>query len=108
MRVSLRLSSGERWRYGIANVDVAAFARALAVAGGAPSLAGPACAPAYAQARMGIRRGRLGRPFVKLVLLPFVLALLALRRHQHIAYGSMFGEYCTFGSGACLEGFALG
>jgi apolipoprotein N-acyltransferase len=101
------LSSGEHWRYGIANVDLAALACALAAAGGAPSLAGPAWATAYAQARLGLRRDRLKRPFVKLVLLPFVLALLAFRRHQHIAYGSTFGECCTFGSGACLEGFAL-
>jgi apolipoprotein N-acyltransferase len=44
---------------------------------------------------------------VRFVLLPFVLALPTFRVHQHIANSSTFGGYCTFGLGACLEGFAL-
>jgi apolipoprotein N-acyltransferase len=105
--VSLRLSSGERWRYGIANVDAAAFARTLAAAGGAPTLVAPSWAATYARAALAIRRGRLDRPIAKFVLFPFVLAMPAFRLHQHIAYGSTFGEYYTFGLSAYLKGFAL-
>jgi apolipoprotein N-acyltransferase len=41
------------------------------------------------------------------VLFPLVLAIPAFRLHQHIAYGSAFGEYYTFGLRAYLTTFAL-
>lgn len=105
--VSLRLGSGERWPYGIANVDPTAFARALAAAGGRATLAGPAWAAAYAHAVRGVRRGRLHHPLAKFGLLPLLLAIPAFRLHQHIAYGSTFGEWTTFGALAYLKGFVL-
>lgn len=104
----LRLATGERWRYGIAVADPAALARALQAAGGASSpqpLSGPAWA--YLAARASVRRGRLDHPVAKFVLLPFVLAIPAFQLHQHIAYGSAFGEFYTFGLRAYLKGFAL-
>jgi apolipoprotein N-acyltransferase len=106
--VRLRLASGERWRYGLALDDPAALARALAAAGAALAQEGaPSRATTYALARLAIRRGRLDRPLAKFVVFPLALALPAFRLHQHIAYGSAFGEYHTFGLKAYLTTFAL-
>jgi apolipoprotein N-acyltransferase len=105
---SLRLGSGERWRYGLAHTDPAALARTLAAAGGAPAQQSTSShAMTYAQASGAIRRGRLDQPLAKFVLLPLALAIPAFRLHQHIAYGSTFGEYYTFGLTAYLSSFAL-
>jgi apolipoprotein N-acyltransferase len=105
---SLRLASGERWRYGLGHVDSIALARALAAAGGAAAQdSTPSSATTYAQARAAIRRGRLDRPFAKFVVFPLALAIPAFRLHQHIAYGSAFGEYYSFGLAAYLKTFAL-
>ena len=49
----------------------------------------------------------LDRPLVKFGLFPLLLAIPAFRLHQHIAYGSTFGEYHTFGLQAYLTTFAL-
>ena len=78
-------------------------------AGGAPLQEGPPSrATAYRAGRAWrCRRGRLDHPLAKFVLLPLVLAIPAFRLHQHIAYGSAFGEYYTFGLVAYLKGFAL-
>ena len=54
-----------------------------------------------------MQRGRLDHPIAKFVLFPLVLAIPAFRLHQHIAYGSAFGEYYTFGLTAYLTTFAL-
>jgi len=67
----------------------------------------PARAAVFAQDRLAIRRGRLDHPLAKFVLFPLVLAIPAFRLHQHIAYGSTFGEYYTFGLTAYLTTFAL-
>ena len=105
---TLRLASGERWRYGLAHADPTALARALAAAAGAPAQESPPSrATAYAQARLAIRRGRFDRLLAKFVLFPFALAIPAFRLHQHIAYGSAFGEYYTFGLAAYLTSFVL-
>src|SRR5205085_7951338 len=50
---------------------------------------------------------RLDHPLVKFVLFPLLLALPAFRLHQHIAYGSTFGEYTTFGLTPYLTTLAL-
>lgn len=105
---SLRLVSGERWRYGLALANPTTLARALALTGGAPTQEStPSRETTYAKARLAIRRGRLDHPFVKFVLFPIALALPAFRLHQHIAYGSSFGEYYTFGLKAYLTAFSL-
>jgi apolipoprotein N-acyltransferase len=103
---SLRLASGERWRYGLAHADPVALARALVAAGGSQERTASR-ATTYVQARLAIRRGRLDHPLAKFVLFPFALAVPAFRLHQHIAYGSAFGEYYTFGLTAYLTTFAL-
>lgn len=105
---SLRLASGERWHYGVAFADPFALALALRAAGGAALReVPPSRATLYARARLAIRRGRLGRPLAKFVLLPLALAIPAFRLHQHIAFGSALGEYYTFGLMAYLKGLAL-
>ena len=103
----LRLATGKRWTYGIAVADPFAFARGLQVAGARLQEAPPSRASLYAGARLAIRRGRLQQPVAKFVLLPLALAIPAFRLHQHIAYGSAFGEFYTFGLMAYLEAFAL-
>jgi len=107
--VWLRLSSGERWRYGLGHADPAAFTQALAAAGAvlARENTPPARATLYSRSRQAVRRGRLDRPLARFVVFPFLLALPAFRLHQHIAYGSAFGEYYTFGLAAYLRTFAL-
>jgi apolipoprotein N-acyltransferase len=61
----------------------------------------------YAQVRLASRHGRLDRPLAKFGLLPLALAIPAFRLHQHIAYGSAFGELYSFGLKAWLSTFAL-
>jgi apolipoprotein N-acyltransferase len=105
--VTLQLASGRRWRYGLALADPLAFERAVrgphAIAHGGSD----ARAFTHAHARAVARRGRLHHPLAKFVLLPLLLAIPAFRLHQHIAYGSAFGEYYTFGLPAYVEAFAL-
>ena len=104
----LRQATGARWRFGVARIDPADLARALAVAGGPPAAEGGITRwTTYARARLAARRGRLDRPLVKFVLFPLVLAIPAFRLHEHIAYGSAFGEYYTFGLAAYLTTFLL-
>ena len=106
--VSLRLVSGERWRYELALAHPAALARAVAAASGSAIGQGePSRASMYATVSVAWRRGRLDRPLVKFGLFPLLLAIPAFRLHQHIAYGGTFGEYLTFGLRAYLTTFAL-
>jgi apolipoprotein N-acyltransferase len=104
---SLRLVSGDRWRYGIALADPTALARALISAGAPTEEVTPSRATTYAKARLAIRRGRIDQPFAKFFLFSIVLALPTFRLHQHIAYGNGFGEYYTFGLMAYITSFAL-
>jgi apolipoprotein N-acyltransferase len=106
--LSLRLASGERWRYGLALSRPDAFARLLAPAGVTRARGAPASAARrYGQAAQALRRNRLDAPWIKFGLLPLLLALPAFRLHQHIAYGGTFGEYLTFGLKAYLTTFGL-
>ena len=59
------------------------------------------------QFRRAVPRTRIERPLAKFVLFPLVLAIPAFRLHEHIAYGSSFGEYVAFGPAAYLTAFAL-
>jgi apolipoprotein N-acyltransferase len=104
---SLRLASGARWRYGLALARPDALARALAAAGAATGAQAASPAATYARAREAVRHGLLDSPLAKFGLLPLVLAIPAFRLHQHIAYGSAFGELYTFGLKAWLTTFTL-
>jgi apolipoprotein N-acyltransferase len=103
----LRLSSGDRWRFGIAGASPAALRAALVAAGAAVQALPTSRWSAYLEARAAAARSRLEHPLVKFVLLPLVLAIPAFRLHQHIAYGSGLGEFYTFGLKAYAEAFGL-
>ncbi|HWS78871.1 MAG TPA: hypothetical protein VN205_10920, partial [Thermomonas sp.] len=47
------------------------------------------------------------QPLLKFGLFPLLLALPAFRLHQHIAYGSSFGEYHAFGLQAYLSALLI-
>ncbi|WGG52626.1 apolipoprotein N-acyltransferase [Rugamonas sp. DEMB1] len=106
--LALRLASGRRWRYGLALARPIALADAMAGAGGPPlAPRGGAMLYAYAQARQALRRWKLDHPLSKFVLFPLALAIPAFHLHQHIAYGSAFGEYYSYGLKAYLGAFML-
>ena len=101
--LALTLTSGERWRHGLALARPEALARALAPARDASAHArASSTAARYAHAAQALRRSRLAHPLVKFGALPLLLAIPAFRLHQHIAYGGTFGEYLTFGWKAYL------
>ncbi|HLL18578.1 MAG TPA: apolipoprotein N-acyltransferase, partial [Rubrivivax sp.] len=115
------LATGQRWRYGVVHADAAELWRALhpqdgAVAGRSTSestSSAASAAAAYAQACLVVRKERLQRlrrlhhPIIKFAFFPLLLAMPAFRMHQHIAYGSAFGEYYTFGLAAYTTTLAL-
>ncbi|NHZ81411.1 apolipoprotein N-acyltransferase [Massilia sp. CCM 8695] len=106
--ISLQLACGRRYALALANPGV--LAGALGAAGCSPlqeTTRTRAAMQAYARAGLAIRRSRLDHPFAKFVLLPLALALPAFHLHQHISYGSAFGEYYSFGLKAYLTAFAL-
>ncbi|WP_444846383.1 apolipoprotein N-acyltransferase [Duganella caerulea] len=106
--VALRLATGQRWRYGLTMSNPVAFAAALAGAGVPRGVERTGAAMGvYARARLALRRRKLDLPLAKFILLPLALAIPAFHLHQHIAYGSAFGEYYTFGLKAYLLAFAL-
>jgi len=101
--IALLLSSGARWPLGLAVADPAAWAHRFGATAPAPSRAWAA----YVHAREAMLRASPRRAAMTFVVLPLLLALPAFRLHQHIAYGSGFGEAYTFGVGAWLATFAL-
>jgi len=105
----LRLSSGQRWRQGIAIRDPMAWIDAMIRAGANPALidAFPGRIGQYFRVRASVRRGRLDHPLAKFVLFPLVPMLPAFRLHQYIAYGGTFGEYQSFGLQAYLSAFGI-
>ncbi|MBA5605301.1 apolipoprotein N-acyltransferase [Duganella sp. FT3S] len=106
--LSLRLHTGRRWRYGLALTNADARAAARAATAGRPVQQSLRAVPqVYAQTSLAIRRSRLDHPLPKYILLPLALALPAFHLYQHIAYGSAFGEYYSFGLKAYLSAFAL-
>ncbi|WP_137936508.1 apolipoprotein N-acyltransferase [Chitinivorax sp. B] len=106
--LTLRLTSGERWRYGLALHNPSILAQALAMSGTTfqPSKA-PSFLTSFTRAREAAKPGRIAHPTVKFLLFPLLLALPAFNLHQHIAYGSLLGEYYTFGPKAYLTTLAL-
>lgn len=104
----LRLASGARWRHAlVVPGNPAALAQAMAGQGVAAAPIGPSRLALLEHARQAIRRGWLEQPLARYLLLPLALALPAYYLHQHIAYGSGFGEYTAFGLRAYVSGLAL-
>ncbi len=122
--VSLRLVSGATWHGALARVDAIGLQAALAARAvqteqpAHQGVAGDSAAPVrpvsptwaarWAQACLAPRGKRwLHHAATKFVLFPLLLAMPAFRLHQHIAFGSSFGEVQMFGIVAYAKGFAL-
>ena len=105
--VSLKLLSGRSLN--IATADPSALVQALLEAGAslefAPALSRRALV--FAHLRASTPRWRIDHPAIKFLLFPLVPALPAFRLHQHIAYGSTFGEYYSFGLKAYLSALLI-
>lgn len=111
--VGLRLGTGERWALGLVQTDpltcCAALQHAVFRAGG-PALSTPRAtlATAHAQAKeTAACRGWVAHGLARFGLLPLLLALPAFRLHQHITYGSAWGQALTEGLLAYAASFAL-
>lgn len=105
--VAVRLSSGAHWHYALALGNPATLLSAVAGQGVAEGAIAPSRLALLARARQAIRRGWLDHPLARYCLLPLALALPAYYLHQHIAFGSGFGEYTAFGLKAYASGLAL-
>ncbi|WP_229448106.1 apolipoprotein N-acyltransferase [Massilia sp. CF038] len=102
----LQLTSGARWRYGLASVRPQELAALLTGAAASPPQS-RALMQTYTHAALATPRSRLDHPLAKYVLLPLALAIPAFHLQQQIAYGGAFGEYYSFGLKAYLSAFAL-
>lgn len=107
--VDVRLAEGPWWTYGLKSNRPHALQRMLAATGVPVRLEGRfATALAdRAQARAEAGRPRLDHALAKFALFPLLLALVAFRLHQIIAFGGTFGEYYSYGLGAYLSGLLI-
>ncbi|QWF18875.1 hypothetical protein [Lysobacter capsici] len=107
--VDVRLAAGPWWRWSLAATRPQALQRMLAATGLSIRLEGGfANALAdLAQTRADARRRRLDHPLVKFALFALLLALVAFRLHQIIAFGGVFGEYYSYGLAAYLTGLLI-
>lgn len=105
----LRLASGQRWRHGIALARPRAVLNALSRAGTsfAPGRTGAASIMALAELRVAEPRRWFDHAWMKFVVFPLPLALVAFRLHQYIAFGGPFGEYHAHGLQAYLTGLLI-
>ena len=107
--VDLRLAAGPYWTRGLALVPPLSLRRLLAAAGVADRGEGRWAdgLAELAQTRADARRPRLDHGLAKFALFPLLLALVAFRLHQIIAFGGVLGEYYTFGLRAYLSGLLI-
>lgn len=103
----LRLASGERWSHGLAGVHARDLQQALAARGSPATLDDSGWTGRWNQARRHTPPSRFDHPALKFGLLPLALAVPAFRMHQHIAFGSSFGEWQAFGPWVFFKGFGL-
>ncbi|MGJ7901192.1 apolipoprotein N-acyltransferase [Lysobacter sp. 1R34A] len=106
--VDLRLSTGPLWTRSLVLTRPQALRRLLAT--GVPIVWEGRFAAARAelvQHRADAHRRRLDHPLVKFALFPLLLALVAFRLHQVIAFGGTFGEYYSYGLAAYLTGLLI-
>jgi apolipoprotein N-acyltransferase len=105
--VHVELDSGARRALALEPVE--SLLRALRAAGAPVVLRGPAAKglACHAQARHAARSRWLDHPLLKFGAFSLLLALPAFRLHQHIAFGSTFGEMHSAGVGAWFLGLAL-
>lgn len=107
--VDVRLAAGPWWTRSLALSRPIALQRMLAAAGVPIGWEGrfAAAKAELAQGRADARWRRLDHPLVKFALFPLLLALVAFRLHQVIAFGSAFGEYYSYGLAAYLTGLLI-
>ncbi|BAV97337.1 apolipoprotein N-acyltransferase [Lysobacter enzymogenes] len=107
--VDLRLAAGPLWTRSIALAGPRALQRLLAASGAPIGWEGRFAAAwaDFVQARADARRPRLDHGLAKFALFPLLLALVAFRLHQVIAFGGTFGEYYSYGLGAYLSGLLI-
>ncbi|MGO1071604.1 apolipoprotein N-acyltransferase [Lysobacter sp. CA199] len=107
--VDVRLVAGPWWTRSLALTRPHALQRMLAATGTPIRLEGRFAIgwADLAQTRADAHRRRLDPPLVKFALFPLLLALVAFRLHQVIAFGGTFGEYYSYGLGAYLTGLLI-
>jgi apolipoprotein N-acyltransferase len=107
--VDLRLASGPYWTRGLALARPQSLRRMLAATGVAMGWEGrfARALADLAQTRADARRPRLDHALLKFALFPLLLALVAFRLHQVIAFGGSFGEYYSYGLAAYLSGLLI-
>lgn len=107
--VDLRLAAGPRWTRSLALTRPRSMQRLLAATGSPIRWEGrfAAARADFAQSRADARRRRLDHPVLKFALFPLLLALVAFRLHQVIAFGGAFGEYYSYGLAAYLTGLLI-
>lgn len=107
--VDVRLAAGPLWTRGLALTRPEALRRMLAATGVPIAWEGRFAAGRadLIQARADAHRRRLDHPLVKFALFPLLLALVAFRLHQVIAFGGAFGEYYSYGLAAYLTGLLI-
>lgn len=107
--VDVRLAAGPLWTRGLAMTRPEALRRLLAATGVPIAWEGRFAAGRadLIQSRDDAHRRRLDHPPVKFALFPLLLALVAFRLHQVIAFGGAFGEYYSYGLAAYLTGLLI-
>ncbi|MGN7918456.1 apolipoprotein N-acyltransferase [Lysobacter sp. 22409] len=107
--VDVRLAAGPLWTRGLALTRPEALRRLLTATGVPIAWEGRFAAGRadLIQARADAHRRRLDHPLVKFALFPLLLALVAFRLHQVIAFGGAFGEYYSYGLAAYLTGLLI-
>ncbi|MGO1000126.1 apolipoprotein N-acyltransferase [Lysobacter sp. CA196] len=107
--VDLRLAAGPRWTRSLALTRPHALRRLLAATGVPIGWEGRFAAGRadLIQTRADAHRRRLDHPLLKFALFPLLLALIAFRLHQVIAFGGTFGEYYSYGLAAYLIGLLI-
>jgi len=107
--VDVRLAAGPWWTWSLASTRPRALQRMLAATGVPIQMEGGFAngLADLAQSRADARRRRLDHPLLKFGLFALLLALIAFRLHQIIAFGGVFGEYYSYGLGAYLTGLLI-
>lgn len=103
--LTLKMSSGRRFRYRLQLADPGALISAIgpALPSAASTLSHPSIA--YARARHLLVRRRWYFWLVKYGVLPLALTVILFRLHQYIVFGGPFGQYRLFGLTAYLKSF---
>lgn len=103
--LSLRMTSGRTFRYGLSVPDPVPLLEALSRAGVSATDAQAHPITRFAQAKHAASRRRTLSRVLKYGVFPLAPTLLVFRLHQYIAFGGAFGEYYLKGLGPYLKTF---